>query len=424
MEGARKPYFEAIMAMCYVVLSFVSFYCACLRLPVGVKYAVDLVVGAWAVAAFLVNPDFSRGKFCAKFYALFVTPFLLFWFWSLIIWIVDFQSTDYIIRGSKNIFYMLINVFYLCGAFYLFGKRTAYYTFYAMCLANFAVLIEVGLNYGFGELLSQYLTLLTSFANETGPAMQRLELHDTVFAWGVYILFFILHKEEKRWRRFAFILISVFFFTISLKRVGVIALVLAVFVGLIYKKCKEANKRRLMILIATALPCIAFAYIVMVRTGIFAVLSEELKINLMGRGNIFKSYDDFYTISPAFIGQGIRFIYNHGETTGGVVSIHNVYLELYIELGFVMWFIWMWYDLYFRNHWIGKHFSYEAISFFLPACIYVCVTFASDNTYFYFLINITYRLLAMVWCYESAEKKGLIYCEEDDADHIICHHET
>ena len=419
MEEGRKPYMETIMALLYIFLSFISVYCVCLRLPVGVKYAIDLVVGAWAVGAFLINPNFPRGKFCAKFYVLFVVPFLLFWFWSLVIWVLDFQSTDYIIRGSKNIFYMLINTLYFCGAFYLFGKKSVYYTFYGMCLANFAVLIDVGLNYGFGELLSQYITLLTSFANETGPAMRKLELHDTVYAWGLYVLFFLFHKEKKPWKSVVFILISVFFFTLSLKRIGVAALAVAALAALLYRKFKEENKRRLILIISLCLPCLAFLYIVSVRTGIFAQISQELKINLMGRGDIFKSYDDFYTISPAFMGQGIRFIYNHGETVGGVGTIHNVFLELYIELGFAMWFVWLWYDMYFRNSWIGKHYTYEAADFFLPACIYAFVTFATDNTYFYFLVNVTYRFLAMVWCFEVAEKKGLISCEEEEDNPLI-----
>ena len=32
----------------YIVLMFLSFYCACYRLPVGLKYAINLLIFGWA----------------------------------------------------------------------------------------------------------------------------------------------------------------------------------------------------------------------------------------------------------------------------------------------------------------------------------------------------------------------------------------
>ena len=47
----------------YILLSFLSFYCACYKLPVGLKYGINLVVFAWACAAFFVSPQFEHALF-------------------------------------------------------------------------------------------------------------------------------------------------------------------------------------------------------------------------------------------------------------------------------------------------------------------------------------------------------------------------
>lgn len=408
MDGLRKPWVERTMAAVYIFLSFISFYCVCLRLPVGVKYGIDLVVGAWAIISFFLKPRFEHAKFCSRFFVMYFMPFLMFWLWSVVIWVLDFQTTDYIIRGSKNIIYMLVNILYICAGFYLFGRKVIYYTFHAMWIANIAVFFEIGMKYGFGTLFSQYIRLLTSFANITGPVVRYMELHDMVYAWGLYMVYFALHKEEHWWQNALYLSVAIFFFSFSLKRIGLIAIAIAIIAGFVYMNVRRRNKRKMITITTLLLICMAFAYIVMVRSGAFTAISEQFGINLMGREDIFKAYDDYYVISPTYLGQGIRFIYNHGETTGGVDTIHNVYLELYIELGFFVWLIWMYYDMQFRNKWIAKNYTYDAAAYLFAACIYMFITFTTDNTYFYFGVNVTYRMFAMVWCYDVAKKKGLI----------------
>jgi hypothetical protein len=66
----------------YILLSFLSFYCACYKLPVGLKYGINLVVFAWACAAFFVSPQFEHALFCLRFFILFFFPYLMFWLWS------------------------------------------------------------------------------------------------------------------------------------------------------------------------------------------------------------------------------------------------------------------------------------------------------------------------------------------------------
>ena len=411
MEKTQKSgVIHTLMAGLYIFLSFLSFYCACYRLPVGVKYIVSCFVTAIAALVFLIKPNFERMKFCGKLAAMYFAPFFLFWLWSLMIWTKDFQTTDYIIRGTKNIVYMLTNILYFCSAFYLFGKKSIYYTFYAMCAANFAVLIEVGVQYGFGPLFSEYATLLTSFANETGSVIRRMELHDMVFGWGPYILYFILYKDEGTpwWKNVLLLIPAFFFFTVALKRIAVLAVGIALLFGIAVKCFRTSNKCRLYFWTAVCIGALCFLYVVVVKNGEFIEYMRRLGINLMGRQRIYAYYDDFFEVSPTFLGQGIRFLYNYSETHEGIGLTHNVFLELFIELGFVMWFVWVWYDLRFRIKWMAKRYSYASAECLFVMCLYAFVTYMTDNTYFYYPINVTYRLLAMVWCYQTAVKRHML----------------
>lgn len=183
----------------YIVLMTVSFYCACYRLPVGLKYAINMLVFGWACAMFFVHPLFERAKFCMRFFLLFSFPYMLFWMWSVGIWISEFQNLAFIVRGSQNVIYMMTNLLFVAGAIYLFGKHTLTLTVVGMTVANGLVALQVAARAGIGTFISEYIRLLVTFADDTGSAMRSMELHDMVYGWGVCAVYYLIHKE-KNWK--------------------------------------------------------------------------------------------------------------------------------------------------------------------------------------------------------------------------------
>ena len=110
MDAFESKLLKLASAVFYILLMIVCFYCACYQLPVGVKYGINLLVVGWACLMFFIHPMFNRAVFCLRFFALFFFPYLLFWLWSVGIWISEFQTFNYILRGSLNIFYMATNI--------------------------------------------------------------------------------------------------------------------------------------------------------------------------------------------------------------------------------------------------------------------------------------------------------------------------
>lgn len=56
----------------YIALTFLSFYCACYRLPVAVKYGINLLVFGWACIDFMIRPAMGTGDVLPPFFYAFL----------------------------------------------------------------------------------------------------------------------------------------------------------------------------------------------------------------------------------------------------------------------------------------------------------------------------------------------------------------
>ena len=409
MKTFRSRWIRYGSAVLYILLSFLSFYCACYKLPVGLKYGINLVVFAWACAAFFVSPQFEHALFCLRFFVLFFFPYLMFWMWSAGIWITEFQSWPYILRGSQNIIYMLTNLLYVIGAVYLFDEDATTYTLISMAFANFAVFVQVGLRTGFPRLISEYITLLLTFADDTGGAVRQMELHDMVYGWGTYVVYYMIHRSFKGEKDIWKFIISIFFFTLAMKRVAIPGAMGAVIFYWVMKWFVKRFGTRPLRGIITLITVVSiaglFGYLMIIRSGLFIELAERYDVDLMSRDRLWTFYQDIYWLSPTYLGKGIRFIYNYGSTHMEnmdipIAVVHNVFLELNIETGFWCWIVWLFYELSFRVKRLLEIFDAEAALGMMAMNVYVFSTYLTDNTSFYFPINVTYRLVMMTWCYE------------------------
>ena len=401
---------EHARTLLFLALALLANLCACYYFNVGVKYIVGIVVMGWAVLEFAVHPDFQKAAHYLKCFLLFYFPFLLFWVWSLVIWILNLQTADYILRGSLNTVYMATAVGYLVGAYYLFGAKSIYLNFYAMCLANTVKLVEKLLVHGPAAIASEYLTLLTSLATETGPAIASLELSDMVFGFGPYILFFLLYRKNGR-LRLGHLLLALFFFTLAMKRIAILAVLLPLVIILPYLKMGDGARRVYAAAVGYGGIVTAFLYLWSIKAGVFYDIVDFLGINMMSRDYFYSRYSDFYRLAPDFLGLGVRFIYRYEQAVlQDVRQIHNIFLQMYIEVGFWTWFAWLWYEIRFRIYTVAKRLGSRAAIFLLMGTIYMWVTFTTDNTLYYWPPNVSFLHLSLFW----VEKTILERAREED----------
>ena len=141
-----------------------------------------------------------------------------------------------------------------------------------------------------------------------------------------------------------------------------------------------------------------FLYLWSIKTGIFFDIVDYLNIDMMSREYFYNRYRDFYELSPTFLGRGVRFIYRYEQAVlGDVRQAHNIFLQMFIEVGFWTWFVWLWYEIRFRIYEIGRRIGFQGVAFLLTSTIYMWISFATDNTVYYWPPNVAYMHLSICW---------------------------
>jgi hypothetical protein len=122
-------------------------------------------------------------------------------------------------------------------------------------------------------------------------------------------------------------------------------------------------------------------YIALIKMDAFELL-ENAGINTSGRVEIYNAVDKFYEFSPDFLGNGIGFLTYQLNTfmKVGVASVHNDFLQHFIDLGFWGYIIWLVSMLLVRVLYFGRKGNVDnaIVSFMLV--VYLIVVSSTDNT--------------------------------------------
>lgn len=211
------------------------------------------------------------------------------------------------------------------------------------------------------------------------------------------------------------LLVSWLFFTMGFKRIAVPAIVGAAMLYIVLYLWKPKHLRALANIMALATGGGLFFYLWFIKSGNFVKLANELEINLMYRDVIYTYFSDFFELVPTYIGRGIRFIYTYCTEDPSyhlaVTALHNVYMETYIEVGFWCWWIWILFELAFRIHRVEERYTEIPAYALMSMNLYVFGTYLTDNTLFYYAINVLYRMAIMEWCLEVSENSDLLDSE-------------
>lgn len=396
----------------YIGMMTIAFWNGGLGLPWFTKYVLQVGVLGIALLFMLVTGDFRRLKTIGQFGVLFGMPFVMMAALSMLFWALDFQQMNYMTRGCSTILYHVVSLSAMCGAVYLFGRKSIDYTLYAMCGANCCIILESIRYNGVGEFVTGLIAFIKSGGIDTNAAMKALEVHDLTFAFGLMLLFALCCERGKR--RLIYAALSGLFFFLGLKRIALIGLIGVFFMGEFIRRMKPNVQRVLIIVISVGAIAICFGYVYLIQSGLFNEIVHALDIDTMGRDKLYAAFQEVYEFSPTFRGFGIgyvtRYISIMTEAKIGVFGthdfggMHNDIVTMYIELGFWGFAFWIWYSWNGRIVWCQKEFGMQTALLLLYETIYGFVTYATDNTVFYCYINTVFMLLPMAFALGEQEK--------------------
>ena len=403
LHKAKDFYFLVVAVLMYYFLNeYID-----LGLHVTYRHAFALVLFASGVILFMYKPDIARGVTAFREACVYSIPLLVTTVVSLFIWFMELVDTDVISRGLSSSFIYTNMLSFALGAgalLYVFGKRGIWYNLVAILIANILMIITIIAEHGLGNYFSEFITLIVTFADVTGEIIVQAEIHELAFCIGAYLIY-MLYKPRKDIVYFILLFLSVFCFLSAFKRIAIVAIVIALAFGYLLKFIARFNEKtasRVVTILTIVLILLLMGYVAIVKMDVFLLL-EEAGINTSGRVGIYNAVDEFYEFSPSFLGNGIGFVTYQLNTfiKIGVASIHNDFLQHYIDLGFWGYIIWLVSMTLVRIWYFGRRGNTENAIITFMLTLYLIVVSSTDNTMNYPLLTGVLAMLMMGIGYEE-----------------------
>jgi len=368
----------------------------------SLKNPCALAILFLALLNFIATVRLGRVILLARHTVVQMLPCLIPLFFSSVIWISSGANGITIANGIGMIIPQLLSVCVAAATLYLFGEKGIWYCLGSMCAANLLLILTVIAEGGAEAFLEEFRTLLTTFTAESGPLMMMLEVNDLTFAFGPFLIYLLLNRKKVPHFFFWLPVVS-FMFLAVLKRIAIPAVILGVLVALLLRKLPEKASRQTALCLAAVMMLISFLYIVGIRFGLFQYLEAKLGINTMGRVNMFENLESYYDINITFMGRGTGFeryvdwasgtVFQNPQRT--IMQIHNDFLRMYLNIGFIGYWVWLWGYLVVRlRYWFRQGGKFAGCTF-LGICIYCFVLYATDNTIYYPYTMIACALIPM-----------------------------
>ena len=393
----KTCYFMAVAVMMYYFLNeaiqvglFITF-----------RHAFALVLACSAIALFLYKPNIPRGVTAVKSALLYSVPLGITTVVSLFIWFVGLVDIGVISRGLSGsfIYVNMLSFALAAGAMlYIFGEKGIFYNLIAILIANILMIVTIIAQNGLGPYLSEFITLITTFADVTGEIIVQAEIHELAFCLGAYLIY-LFYKPKKSIVYFILLGLSLFCFVSAFKRIAFIAIAVALILGYAVKFVSKINKKlaiNLMLVLSLAVVLILVFYIVLIKSDAFELL-EKAGINTSGRVEIYNAVDEFYEVSPTFLGNGIGFLTYQLNTSinTDVTAVHNDFLQHFIDLGFWGYIIWLLSMTVLRVWYFGRKGKVEGAIITFMLTLYLIIVSTTDNTMNYPLLTGTLAILMM-----------------------------
>lgn len=389
VQTIGKVYFIAMAVLMYYFLT------ETINLGIFVTYrhAFALVLFVSAFIVFLGRPHIARGISTIKPVFVYCIPLLVTILVSLFIWFVGLADTEVIARGLSGVFVynnMLSFTLAAVAFLYIFGEKGIWYNLVAILISNMLIIATVIIQNGIGRFFSEFVTLIVTFAGETGDIIVQAEIHELAFCLGAYLIYMLL-KPKKNIAFFILLGLSIFCFLAAFKRIGIIAIVVALGFGWLLKlvaRLRERTARNLAIVLSLLLVVTLIGYVAIIKMDVFSML-EKAGINTSGRVDVYQAVDKFYEFTPEFLGNGIGFLTYQLNTniSVGVSSVHNDFLQYFIDLGFVGYVLWLVSMTVVRVCHFGAKGKTENAIITFALTIYLVIVSSTDNTVNYPLLT-------------------------------------
>lgn len=275
--------------------------------------------------------------------------------------------------------------------------------FFSYFLGAITSIYRIGLN-----------TFIIDFFNQIPRFIALMEKHDIGVAVVPLLLYYIYQKWyllESLSKKDSYRILGLIFILLMCgKRSAELSIIVAIMTLFLLKTICTTPKRKYMLLTLCLIGC--FAYVVIIKLGILTELCQMLGIDTKGRIHVYDWFNSKYSLSADYIGRGFQYVHRYMRLGLGdwMVNhfgyLHNSILQIYIENGFIGFFMWFGHIIYVCYYAIKKEYGMMKSDFYIILLFSMIATFAVDNTLTYPLYLLTmFSVQGMIYFNNHVESK-------------------
>ncbi|MBR2280851.1 MAG: hypothetical protein IJ903_08030 [Ruminococcus sp.] len=345
----------------------------------------------------LISVLANRGKLILEKKAVFsflvvLIPYIMLFAFSIVFYFMSHRITQ------SNLIYYNVQPILIC-----LMAIVAYISFGAKAIKG--IIIAASLNYAvyIVTCVVKYGPMSLFSAGTDSEASSLLEVHELTFVFGIVVVYMIItnyfrkNSVKARW-----IILLTVFSLFGFKRILVFAMILGILLYFAIRKLKRPYVHLLIALFFIGLS-IFWVYICSSWSTI-TNLSTRYGIDLMGRNWIYSNFYPYFEFSVSYIGAGVGYVQQligqiskmmfHGHTIG----LHNDFLRLFIELGFIPYIVYFLTLLPVMMMWIKRRVGINAVTAYLVLWTVTLLCIATDNllTYPNYMLTFTILLISAI----------------------------
>lgn len=363
-----------------------------------------VIMGLWVLYLSLnylkrVSHQFEK-KLINNSFGTMVFPYIFISVYTVMMWLFnsDVVFGNYT-RLCSTLLYLVLSWAYACAGIYFFGKKGIDYLFWAGGCSYTLGSISCLLFTQGGTGLSQYIKGLLIGVDTS--ANYIMEVHDLTFAMGIFFIYYCFFEEKSEHWHKQKVVLSILFIVLGLKRIEILALVVAItFYVLLLKWGKKIKFRAYFCALVFTVISLLFVYII--KTNLISELVSMFGISgADGRIGYYLYANRYYSFDVSYLGKGWTWfsryyqeLYNSGFRIDGhgiAASLHSDILTMFIEIGFPLFILWVFYMFVHRAIKLTKYYGIQVGECVLLTTVFMFILYLTDNT-------LTYVDTQMLFC--------------------------
>lgn len=377
-----------------------------------------------ALVYFFWSGNFKNAKKLFHFFVMYVSIIAGIILWSVILWILDFQTIGFIIKGASKMSFQFLDILVVISAGYMFEEKAAKYTFIGLAAGNIMIILLGAATTGIGGAIRDMIANITSFGSgdvvENSKFIRAIEIHDITFVMGVYVIYFLFFSYGEK-HRLLYAGLSLFLFMAGLKRIAFMGMLMAISFSIFASWLNPKAQVRLVTIVSLLVVAFCYYYLSIIHSGAFTAFLEDHEIELMGREKIYDFISNFYTISPSYRGKGyeycvqlLRSMKGTKDQVVNITAVHNDILKMYVELGFWGFLLWIMGYYVYQTHWFVTRCGEKVAVCFMAINLYMLVSYLTDNNMFYYWSSMSIRLIPLAFFLDPVKDMPLKIKDEDE----------